>query len=70
MVTTAYADARREGFWMGEEQNEKGSEEVAMGTGKVADRERARQARAPEEEQHRPLPSRAEQGRPCVCVSV
>lgn len=55
---------------MGEEQNKKGSGEVAMGTRKVADRERARQARAPEEEQHRPLPSRAEQGRPCVCVSV
>lgn len=49
-------------------QEKEGSGEVAMGTGE-GQVGKGPWARASEEE-YRPLPSRAEQGLPCVCVSV
>lgn len=56
MVTTTCEGAGREGFWMGGEQDEKGSGEVVMGTGEGADRERAQAGKGSERGRTQTLP--------------
>lgn len=70
MITTARGSAGREGFWMGDEQDEKGSGEVAMGTG-GAHRERAQASKGSKRGRAlSPLKQSRTRASTCLCIGL